>query len=463
MASVTQENIGKYHEKVIVQLAKEDYLPTFEKALKQYSKNAAIPGFRKGMVPLGMVKKMHGASLYRDEVLKVAGTKLDEHLHAVKAEIFARPIPAATQKQYRFDMNNPEDFTFEFEIGTKPDYTLPLLNGSTTVPLYKVTVTDEMVNEEVEKLQYKAGDMTDPETVTGEDNVLNVVFEEADANGILIEGGIKKDNSLLVKYFSPSLQALLMGKKANDVVTFTLKDNFDAHLLPAIMKDLNLDPTNEDAKNKCFNMLIVKVGLVAKSDINASFFEKIYPGRSLETIEAFKDVLKGEIEMYWNQQARTKLHTDLFERLVHETPIELPVTFLKRWMSVGGEQYKSPEQVEKEFGGFDHQMRWQLISDKIIEDNKLQVTNEEMDEAARAQIMSYFGQYGGMSGMDLESDWVEPLIKKQLEDKKFSEELYNRIITDKLFFTIEQRVNLQETTVNAEEFIKLPSSHHHHH
>jgi trigger factor len=275
MASVTQENIGKYHEKVIVQLAKEDYLPTFEKALKQYSKNAAIPGFRKGMVPLGMVKKMHGASLYRDEVLKVAGAKLDEHLHAVKAEIFARPIPAATQKQYRFDMNNPEDFTFEFEIGTKPDYTLPLLNGSTTVPLYKVTVTDEMVNEEVEKLQYKAGDMTDPETVTGEDNVLNIVFEEADANGILIEGGIKKDNSLLVKYFSPSLQALLMGKKANDVVSFTLKDNFDAHLLPAIMKDLNLDPTNEDAKNKCFNMLIVKVGLVAKSEINASFFVQV--------------------------------------------------------------------------------------------------------------------------------------------------------------------------------------------
>jgi len=462
MATVTQENIGKYHEKVIVQLAKEDYLPTFEQALKQYSKNAAIPGFRKGMVPLGMVKKMHGASLYRDEVIKVAGAKLEEHLVANRAEIFARPIPAATQKQYQFDMNNPEDFTFEFEIGTKPEYTLLLLNGSTTVPLYKVTVTDEMVNEEVEKLRYKAGDMTDPEIVTGEDNVLNVVFEEADANGISIEGGIKKDNSLLVKYFSPSLQTLLMGKKANDVVTFTLKDNFEAHLLPAIMKDLNLDPTDEDAKNKSFNMLIVKVGLVAKAEINTTFFEKIYPGRNLETIEAFKDVLKGEIEMYWSQQARTKLHTDLFERLVHETPIELPVRFLKRWMSVGGEQYKSPEQVEKEFSGFDHQMRWQLISDKIIEDNKLQVTNEEMDQAARAQIMSYFGQYGGMSGMDLESDWVEPLIKKQLEDKKFSDELYNRIITDKLFFTIEQRVNLQDTTVNAEEFTKLPSAHHHH-
>lgn len=463
MATVSQENIGKYHEKVIVQLTKEDYLPTFEKALKQYSKNANIPGFRKGMVPIGMVKKMYGASLYRDEVLKVAGAKLEEHLIANKAEIFARPIPAATQKQYSFDMNNPEDFSFEFEMGTKPAYTLPLLNGSTTVPLYKVTVSDEMVNEEIEKLQYKAGDMTDPETVTSEDNVLNVVFEEVDANGTIVEGGIKKDNSLLVKYFSPSLQAQLMGKKANDVITFSLKDNFDATLLPAIMKDLNLSPTDEEAKNKSFNMLIVKVGLVTKSEINAAMFEKIYPGRNLETVEQFKEVLKGEIEMYWNQQARTKLHNDLFERLVHETPIELPETFLKCWMSIGGEQYKSPEQVEKEYGSFDHQMRWQLISDKIVEDNKLGVTNEEMDQAARAQIMSYFGQYGGMNSMDLEADWVEPFVKKQLEDKKFTDELYNRIITDKLFYTIEQSINLQETVVSVEEFAKVPSAHHHHH
>jgi trigger factor len=463
MASVSQENIGKYHEKVIVHLTKEDYLPVFEKALKQYSKNANIPGFRKGMVPVGMVKKMYGASLYRDEVLKVAGAKLEEHLIANKTEIFARPIPAATQKQYSFDMNNPEDFSFEFEMGTKPEYTLPLLSGSTTVPLYKVNVTDEMVNEEIEKLQYKAGDMSDPETVTSEDNVLNVVFEEVDLNGVVIEGGIKKDNSLLVKYFSPSLQSQLMGKKANDVITFSLKDNFDATLLPAIMKDLNLSPTDEEAKNKSFNMLIVKVGLVIKSEINAAMFEKIYPGRNLETVEQFKEVLKGEIEMYWNQQARTKLHNDLFERLVHETPIELPETFLKRWMSIGGEQYKSPEQVEKEYGTFDHQMRWQLISDKIVEDNKLGVTNEEMDQAARAQIMSYFGQYGGMNSMDLEADWVEPFVKKQLEDKKFTDELYNRIITDKLFYTIEQSINLQETVVSVDEFAKLPSAHHHHH
>ncbi|MBL7764790.1 MAG: trigger factor [Chitinophagaceae bacterium] len=461
MATVTQENIGLQHEKIIVQLSKEDYLPEVDKALKKHSKNANIPGFRKGMVPVGMVKKMYGASIFTDEVWRLAGTKLEEHLINNKAEIFARPIPAESQERLNLDVNNPQDYTFEFEIGTRPDFQIPLLNNATTMPIYKVIVTDDMVREEAEKLQYKAGNMTEPESVTGEDNVLNVVFEEIDEQGQTIEGGITKDNSLLVKYFTPALQAQLMGKKNNDEVTFNLQDTFDEKLLPAILKDLDLDPQDADARNKRFRMKITKVGLVEKAPLTKETFEKIYPGRGLETEEEFYSILKEEIQRYWDSQARTRLHNELFERLVHETPINLPVNFLKRWMSIGGETYKTPESVEKEYGTFDHQMRWQLVSDKIIDDNKLTVDQEELEQAARMQIMSYFGQHGQMPSMDAE--WMEPFVKKQLADKKFNDELCNRIITDKLFWTIEQKINLQETEIGLDEFIHLPSSHHHHH
>lgn len=461
MATVTQENIGVQHEKVIVQLVKEDYLPAVEKALKQYSKNAQIPGFRKGMVPVGMVKKMYGQSVFTDEVLRVAGTKLEEYLIANKAEIFARPIPGQNQIAYKFDIHQPEDYTFEFEIGTKPSFTIDLLNGTTTMPLHKITVTDDMVNEEVEKLQYKAGEMTEPETVTSEDNVINVVFEECDAAGNIVEGGIKRDNSLLVKYFQPNLQASLMGKTANDHIVFDLQSTFDEKLLPAIMKDLQLSPTDEQAKSKSFRMTITKVGLVTKAPLEAATFEKIYPGRGIETEAQFRENLRNEIEAYWNQQAKVKLHNEIFERLVHETKIDIPTGFLKRWMSVGGEQYKSPEEVEKEYGGFEHQLRWQLVSDQLIEQYKLSVTNEELEAAARMQVMSYFSQYGSMPDMD--EEWMAPLIKKQLADNKFKDELYSRLITDKLFAAIEQQLNLQETEISAEAFAQLPTAHHHHH
>lgn len=461
MASVKQENIGAQHEKITVSLNREDYLPSFEKALKQYAKTANIPGFRKGMVPVGMVKKQYGQSVFTDEVLRIAGAKLEEHLIETKAEIFARPIPSASQENIRFDMNSPEDFTFEFEIGTRPEFQIPLLSGSETMPVHKVIVTEEMLNEEVEKLQYKAGNMTDPEAITGSDNVVNVVFEEIDEEGKVVEGGIKKDNSLLVKYFSPALQDQLMGKKAQDSVQFTLESSFDEKLLPAILRDLDLNPQDVEAAKKRFSMLITKVGLVEKAPVNQELFEKIYPGRNIETEQQFRDELKSEIQQYWMVQSRNRLHNELFERLVHETPIELPVAFLKRWMSVGGEKYKSPETVDKEFGGFEHQLRWQLISDKLIEEHQLQVSNGELEDAARAQIMSYFSQMGSMPSMDAE--WVDPFVRKQLADKKFTDELHNRIITDKLFATLEQRVNLQETEVSLDEFSKLPSSHHHHH
>jgi trigger factor len=461
MATVTQENIGIQHEKITIHLPKEDYLPSFEKALKQYSKNASIPGFRKGMVPVGMIKKQYGQSVFNDEVLRTAGTKLEEHLISTKAEIFARPIPSASQENIKFDMNNPQDLTFEFEIGTRPDFTIPLLSGKETMPFHKIIVTDEMLQEEIEKLQYKAGNMTDPEEVTGEDNVLNVVFQEIDENGNEIENGIKKDNSLLVKYFAPSIQESLTGKKMNDSIEFSLNDTFDEKLLPAILKDLDLDPMDEAAKMKRFKMIITKVGLVEKAVLNQEMFEKIYPSRNIETEDQFKAELKSEIQQYWNIQSRNRLHNELFERLVHETPINIPVEFLKRWMSVGGETYKSPETVDKEFGGFEHQLRWQLISDKLIDENKLQVTNTELEDAAKAQIMSYFGQMGSMPTMDAE--WVDPFIKKQLADKKFTDELHNKIITDKLFVQLENMINIQEQEVGLEEFSKLPTAHHHHH
>ena len=186
------------------------------------------------MVPLGMVKKMYGHSIYSDEVLRQAGTILENYLQETKAEIFGRPIQTTTQKQYRFDMNNPEEFEFEFEIGTKPNFDIPLFTNNEAIDNYKIKVSEAMLQEEMEKLQYKSGNMTDPEFVSGEDNVLNVVFEEIDEQGTVVENGIKKDNSLLVKYFTPAMQSQLMGKKNKDSIEFSLRDTIDEKLLPAI-------------------------------------------------------------------------------------------------------------------------------------------------------------------------------------------------------------------------------------
>lgn len=461
MANVTQENIGVQHEKITVKVTKEDYMPSVDKALKNYSKNASIPGFRKGMVPVGVVRKMYGQSVFADEVMNTAGRALEEHLISNKAEIFARPLPFDQNNQYQFDINNPIDYSFEFEIGTRPDFKLNLLDGKEVVPYYKVMVSHDMLEEEIERLQYKAGEMKPAELISSENNAIGVTFEEVDAQDQIIEGGIKKENSFLLKYFVPSLQSQLMDKKEGDFVVFDLKNTFEEKLLPAILRDLSLDPHDESSKEKRLRMTITKIEYIEPAPLTKETFEKIYQGRDIETEEAFREALTEEIQRYWDQQAKNRLHNELFEKLVHETDINIPHNFLKRWMSVGGETYRSPEEVEKEYGAFEHQMRWQLISDKIVEENNLQVEQEELDQAARMQIISYFGNQINFSGQDM--DWMDSLVEKQLADKKFRDELTNRIITDKLFWVIEQKVKLEEKNISFEEFAKLPSSHHHHH
>jgi trigger factor len=457
MATVSQQNIGLQHEKITIQLSPEDYLPSVQKTLRKLSKDAAIPGFRKGMVPLGHIKKLYGQSVYSDEVLKAAGTKLEEHLVSTKAEIFARPVPAESQTQYDFNIDNPENYTFEFEIGTKPSFEIPLLQNASTLPTYKVTISNEMMQEEIEKLQLKAGDLSEIDTVASEENVLHILIQEKDENGNLIPGGVDTKHALLLKYFSKNTRNTLLNKKVQEHITSRIDQLFDEAYGDSILNDLKLGTSLD----KEVVVRIEKIEHIAKAELGQAMFEKIYPGKEIDTEEKFRSILLQEMQTYWNGHSRNYLQNDIFERLVHETPITLPTSFLKRWMSIGGEKYTPMEVVEKEFGKFEHQLRWQLISDKIIEENKLEVRTEEMEQAARMQIMSYFGQYGSMPEMD--ASWMEPVVKKQLADKKFADELYNRIITDKLFYTIENGLHLQETEISKDDFLAMINKPHHHH
>lgn len=461
MAQITQENIGVQHEKISIHITPEDYLPSVDKAIKNLSKQASIPGFRKGMVPAGLIRKMYGQSVFADEVLRVAGTKLEEHLIAQKAEIFARPVPSASQEQMNFDILKPIAYTFEFEIGTKPSFRVPLIENKESVDLCKVIVTHEMLDQEIEQMLLKAGEMTTPEEVSSPFDILNVDFTRCDADGNPIEGAETKPNSLLLKYFSAGAQQLLQGKKAGDDIIIQPVQDLENSVQAAVIKDLGLEPQGEEAKSTFFKMHITKLGHVEKATLNEETYQKLFPGRTISSETEFKEAVTEEIQKYWDQQARIRLHNEIFERLVHETPIELPADFLKRWLSVGGEQYKSPEQVEREYPGFEHSLRWQLITDRIIEENQLQVEQEELEYAARMEVMQYFGQYGSMPMSDME--WMEPLIKKQLADAKFKDELSSKIITDKVFYVLENTLTLVEQTVSVEEFLKRPTPHHHHH
>ena len=455
MATITRENIGLLNEKIVVKVAKDDYLPSFEKAIKNYSKQANIPGFRKGMVPVGMVKKMHGPSVFADEVLKSVEKGLTDYMVNEKLEIFAQPLPLAENDASQLNMSNPAEYSFAFEVGLKPDFSTSDL-GKAKFTRYKVTVTDEMIDEEVNRLQIRNGKMTDPETVTGDDNVINVTFTETDAAGTPIEGGIKKDNSLLVKYFTENFRGQLLGKQKDNTVTLQLSKAFDEKEREWIIKDLGLEEKDAD---KFFLLLITKVGLVEKAEMNEEFFKTVYPNKEITTEAGLREAIREEIQKYWDAQSRNQLSDQIYHELLDHTKIEFPESFLKRWMQTGGEKPKSPDQVETEYPSFIDSLKWTLIVDQLVKNNSIEVKPDDLREFAKQQLFSYMGG----NTMDMDQPWINDYVEKMMKDKKFIEDSYHRIQTDKIFAWAETQVQPAEKAIEAEAFTKMQQEHHHHH
>ncbi|RYE23918.1 MAG: trigger factor [Sphingobacteriales bacterium] len=457
MATVTRENLGTLHDKITVKLAKEDYMPSFEKSLKHYAKSANVPGFRKGMVPAGMVRKMYGQSLFSDEVVRTASSKLEEYLKSEQLAIFAQPMIMRNDQPIRLDMNAPEEVDFAFEVGLKPEFNIEAVDSKTTLPKYKVAVADKMVEDEVERIKRRYGKAEDQDAVSNKDNIVYAKYEMCDADGnVAADPQMVEDTALLEKY-PAKLQDMLMGKKAEDTLVIRPADICTEEELAGFMKD-PLKKTTEEA-NEYYKLTLTKVAQLIPSELNAELFAQVFPNTEVKDEAEFKALIKQELGKEYNRISNERLQNEMYELLVHNTKLNLPVNFLKRWMKEGGEQAKSEAEVEKEFPGFDHQLRWTLISDKLIQDNNINVTREDVMEDIKTRVLAYFG-------MPSEEDatWLDSYMAKVMKDDKTVDETYRRLLFDKLFQTLESKFNIEEKEVAEEEFFKLPDAHaaHHH-
>ncbi|HVF96327.1 MAG TPA: trigger factor, partial [Flavisolibacter sp.] len=387
MATITQQDVAPLHKQLNVTLNREDYLPSFEKSLKDYSKKANIPGFRKGMVPAGLIKKMYGPSLFTDEILKTVDKEVFKFIEDEKLDIFAQPLPVDFNLQ-QLDVNNPEAYTFTFEVGMKPAVQVPEL-ASESVKRFKVTVTPEMVTEEVERLRTRYGNMTEPEAADNEETVLNVTFIETDAEGNEIEGGIKKDNSVLVKYFKESFRQNVIGKRKDDTIQISLEEAFDQKEAQWIIEDLGIDSVS----GRHFKLLITKLGLVEPREFNEEFYKQLFPNDEIKTEDEFRNRVEQELRKQWDSESSNQLQHTLYHTLLDKTHLDVPADFLKRWLKTQGKegQTKTDEEIEREFPTFLNQLKWTLIIDELAKKGNIQVQQDDIRQFARQQLLGYMG------------------------------------------------------------------------
>ena len=454
MAKVARENIGLLNDKLTVTIKKEDYLNNFEQSLKKYAKNANISGFRKGMVPVGLVKKMYGQGVFTEEVVKLAEKQLFDYVEAEKLDIFAQPLPLEFDTN-NLDVNNPSDYNFSFEIGLKPELTID--PSKFKVTRYVIAVEEKLIDEEVERLRTRHGKMTELETIAAEENVLNVNFVETDDTGNIIEAGIAKTNSLLVKYFTENFRTSLIGKNLNETVNFQLNKIFDEKELEFIAQDLGLNKEDIASLEKYFNLTISKIGHVEKAEMNEEFFAAAFPNKEIKTEADCRKAIEEDIAAAYAAQSKNQLHDQLYHALLDNTSIQFPDSFLKRWLQQGGEKPKTAEEAEAEYPSFSNSLKWTLISSKIAADNKIDLLPDDIKAFAKNQLFSYMG--AGV--LDETQPWVEDYVNRMMKDKKFVEDSYYRIQTEKMFTALEAQVNIKEEKISAEALAE--KMHHHHH
>ncbi len=443
--NIIQENIDELNAVLKVKVVANDYLPKVETALKDYQKKASIPGFRPGKVPSGMIKKMYGKSIMVDEINKLLNDSLYNYLNENKIEVLGNPLPKADSI---IDWDNQQEFEFLYEMGLAPKFTVDLSPKDKFV-YQTVKIDDELVNKYVSDIAKRYGKVENVD-VSEETDLLNGDFVELDSNGEILAGGVFKTGSLFLdRIKEASTKKSLVGlKKEDKVVLDASKIAENATELASL---LGIDKAQAEAFTSKLQFTVRGVSRLAAAEINQDFFDKIYGPGAISTEEEFKLKIKDELSAMFVNDSERKFYNDVVEHLMNKINFNLPTQFLKRWIVAANEKPVTPEQVESEFDGYSKGLKWQLIENKIIKDNNLQVTNEEVVEHTKELIQQQFAQMGqGPMGDEELTQTTQRVLANQEEAKKLYEKLYGQ----KVMTLFKTKFTLDNKEVAYDDFFK---------
>ena len=447
--NITKENIDELNAILTVSIEKNDYEANVNDVLKNYRKKANMPGFRPGMVPAGLIKKMYGKAALAEEVNKILSKSLTDYIVSENLNVLGEPLPN-DEKQQPIDWDNQSDFSFVFDVATAPAFDVKL-EDLTALPYYNIVADDEMVEKQLDAYASRLGQNVVVESVEEKDTVRGN-FVQLGEDGSEQEGGIVAEKVVIAIDLmkDEEIKASFIGKKAGDVVVFDPVKAYDnrhevSHLL-------NISHEAAETLSGNFSFTIVEVLRFEKAELNPDLFSKIYGEDSgIATLEEFTAKVKAEIEENFGYSSNYKFALDSRDALLNAVSIELPEAFLKRWIKATNEKM-TEEQIEGDFDNFMVDLKWQLIKDKIAKDNGLKITEEDVRGLAKEMALMQFRQYGlNNVGEEHLENYADHMLKNEEERRK----LVARKHEDVIVATIKEKASLDVKEISYDEFNKM--------
>jgi len=434
---ITKKDIDSLNAVLTVAVKEEDYSGKVQKILTDYRKTANIPGFRKGHVPMGMVKKQYGKAVLVEEVNKILQEALHNYLTEEKLDVLGNPLP---KNDTQIDWDTP-DFSFDFELGLSPQFEVDVV-GKKAINHYNIVADDKMINDQVTSIRKQYGKLIAKNEVEKNDEITGVFTSE--------EKGIDKNTSFPLEIIKGKTQVKkFIGAKVGDVLVLKTKGLFaDDH-----QNQTYLDVSNDEAQGLDIevNFEIKEVNQREMAELNQDFFDKIFGKDLVKTEKELKAKIKEDAERQFVQQSDQKLMDEVVESLISNTKFDLPGEFLTRWIQSSGEKPMTEEEAKVEYEKSEKGLRFQLIEGKIRKDNDIQVSFEELKDHSKNLIRGQMAQYGQANPSEEELDSIAArIMSNQEEVKKLSEQLNSQ----KLLKFFKETTKLKTKEITYDKFIK---------
>lgn len=433
---ITKENSGNLNAVVKVNIDKNDYSEKVDKILKDYRKTANIPGFRKGHVPMGMIKRQYGQAVLADEVNKLIQESLNNYLAEEKLDILGNPIP---KEQEDFSWDN-DDYTFEFELGLAPEINIDF-NNKKAITHYKISADKEMIDDQIKLIQRQFGKLVSQTEVKEGFTLVGKFTNE--------EEGIENETSFKLEDLKGKKnKKSFLGANTGDTIQVNTKALFEKEEQLATFLGVEEDKTKD--LDVDVNFEITEINEEVPHELNQELFDKYTREEGkITSEEELKNFIKEQAAEQFVQHSDQQLLNDATEYLLESTKFDLPTEFLQKWIQISGDKELTEEEAKEEFEKSEKGIRYQLIEANIIKEHDIQVKPEEVKDMMKERIKMQMAQYGGASFSDEQMDqFANQMLSNQEEARKISEQ----VMSGKILDLLKEKLKLKEKEVSFKKF-----------
>lgn len=444
---IQRESTGELTARVKIKLEPSDYQPRVETVLENYRKSATVPGFRKGKVPMALIKKQYGTPVLVEELNKMLQETLGKYLDDEQVEVLGQPIPAQDEADTG-DFEKPGDFEFAYDIGLAP--AVPLEFGKkATFTRHSIKVDKKALEAAIEDHCRRHGTLSDEE-VSGDKDMLVGHMAQLDEAGNVLEGGIANDANISIEHISDKkTKKALTGLKVGDHVT--VDPHLVSHGHDDLGKMLNISHEEVHALTGNFLFEVREIKRMHLHENNQELWDKVLGKDVVSDVKGFEEKVKEEIAAQFDRDAewvfRRRFVTDLIDHLA----LPMPDDFMKRWIQVANEQEITEEQVEKEYPAYAETLRWQLVQSAVMKATEMRVAQEELLDEAKRIIGAQYAQYG----MPIEGEYLDSFAQNALANEEERRRIADLVIERKVVDDLKTRVTIKDKAVSFDDFAKL--------